>query len=106
MSIFIVTRVQSTRRFRVHVGSEHTPDQSIHRFRATPDQSIHRIRAYTGSETRRFKAYAGSETRKFTIYASSETQRFRYLVVKSIEPTKILRFKLNKTQDYEKLILL
>ena len=103
-----IKSVTSRVNFHSDACSEYTSVQSIRRFRAYTGSEARRFKAYTGSETRRFKAYAGSgthlfrayagsETRKFKTYASSETQRFRYLVVQSIEPTKILRFKLNKT---------
>ena len=72
--------VKSRDRFRAYTGSEHTPVQSLHRFRAYAGSSIRRFREYTGSVTHRSRAYVGLKHVSVQADTGSSIRRFRAYV--------------------------
>ena len=99
------TSVQSIRRFRAYVGSEHTPIQrpifSEHTSIQRPIFSEHTpVQRPVGSKHTPVQGPIFSEHTLFQRTVSS-----KHTPLKALNLLKTLRFELNKTQDYLYLIL-
>ena len=112
VSIFIVTRVQSTHvcremwqkyvtkppngskrmpvqsihRFRAYVGSKHTPVQNIHRFKHTQIQSVRRYRDQSAQSMHRFKSNIISDAK--TLYSEKLYILKNCILWKTLYPEK------------------